>query len=58
MIDCTVLIMTYNEEANIEKCLASVAGKFSRICMVDSYSDDKTVSLAKKFSNVEVRTVV
>lgn len=54
MINCTVLIMTYNEEANIDKCLASVVGKFSRICVVDSFSDDKTVSLAAKYPQVEL----
>jgi len=56
MIDCTVLIMTYNEEANIDKCLASIVGKFSRICMVDSFSDDKTVSKAKNYPKVELFT--
>jgi len=56
MIDCTVLVMTYNEEANIDKCLTSIVGKFSRICMVDSSSDDKTVSLAKNYSQVELFT--
>jgi glycosyltransferase involved in cell wall biosynthesis len=54
MINCTVLIMTYNEAANIEKCLDSVVDVFSRICLVDSSSDDETVPLVRKYKNVEI----
>jgi glycosyltransferase involved in cell wall biosynthesis len=54
MIDCTVLIMTYNEESNIEKCLKSLIGNFKRICIVDSYSTDETLRIIKEYPSVEV----
>jgi len=48
MLDLTVIIMTKNEEKNIEKCLASFRGMVKRFVVVDSYSTDRTVELAKK----------
>ncbi len=38
--------MTYNEEANIERCLASVQGVGDEIFVLDSYSTDHTVDIA------------
>ena len=43
----TVIILTKNEEANIERCINSVKGWIKRIVIVDSGSTDKTVELAK-----------
>lgn len=51
----SVIIITKNEEANIEDCLTSVAWA-DEIIVVDSESSDRTVELAKKFtSNVFTR---
>lgn len=45
----TTIILTYNEEIHIERCL-KLAKKYSKeIYLVDSYSDDKTILIAKKF---------
>ena len=44
-----VVILTYNEELNIEKCLKSVAGWADEIFIVDSYSTDKTLEIAQKY---------
>lgn len=44
----TVIILTYNEEKNIEKCINSVKDVAKDIYVVDSYSTDKTVELANK----------
>ncbi len=44
-IPMSVIIMTKNEEKNIEKCLASVA-RFAQVFVVDSHSDDQTCTLA------------
>lgn len=54
LIDCTVLIMTHNEEANISCCLTSVVNRFKRICVVDSGSTDNTIQIIKMFSGVEI----
>lgn len=47
MIDMTAIILTKNEEVNIERCINSVRGWIKRIVIVDSGSIDKTVELAK-----------
>ena len=49
MLDMTVIILAKNEDKNIEKCIRSVYGAVKRIVLVDSYSTDKTVEIAKKF---------
>lgn len=48
MADLTVLIITKNEEHNIRKCIRSLRGIAARIVVVDSFSTDRTVQLAKK----------
>lgn len=47
MADLTVIILTYNEEKNIELCISSVKPIAKRIVVVDSYSTDATVEIAK-----------
>tara|TARA_B100000809_G_C15139130_1_gene532120 strand:- start:4140 stop:4898 length:759 start_codon:yes stop_codon:yes gene_type:complete len=41
-IQLSVVIITFNEEKNIERCLASVIDVADEIVVVDSYSTDKT----------------
>ncbi|RKY31219.1 MAG: hypothetical protein DRP74_05300 [Candidatus Omnitrophota bacterium] len=50
MIDLSVVVITRNEEKNIEDCLASVAGWAGEILIVDDLSTDKTLDLASKFT--------
>lgn len=45
----SVAIITYNEEKNIERCLKSVMGIADEIIIVDSFSTDNTVTIAKTF---------
>ncbi len=40
--------MTYNEEKNIKEAIDSIKGISQRIIVVDSYSEDSTVEIAKK----------
>lgn len=47
MIDCTVIILTKNEELNITDCINSLNNKFKRVVVVDSFSDDNTTSISK-----------
>ena len=44
----SVLILTFNEEANLPRCLKSVAWS-DDVLVVDSFSTDRTVEIAKKF---------
>jgi glycosyltransferase involved in cell wall biosynthesis len=51
----TVLILTYNEAANIRRTLAALPS-FSDIVVVDSGSTDGTVEIAKSFPNARIFT--
>src|SRR3989338_4308714 len=44
-----VIVLTYNEELNLEKCLKSIVGFVNEIFVADSYSTDKTLDIAKKY---------
>jgi len=49
----SVIITTKNEEKNIENCLRSIKGQtFKKIelIVVDNFSEDKTVEIAKKYA--------
>ena len=46
----TAIILTYNEEKNIEACLASIRGFVSEIFIVDSGSADGTLAIAQKYN--------
>jgi glycosyltransferase involved in cell wall biosynthesis len=43
-----LVVLTYNEEANLEHCLRSVAGLARNIFVVDSGSVDATVEIARR----------
>jgi len=47
MADVTVVILTYNEELHIERCIRSVQLVAEKIIVVDSFSTDRTVELAR-----------
>lgn len=47
MADITAIILTKNEEVNIEKCIRSVKPIVKRIVVVDSGSTDDTVNVAQ-----------
>lgn len=47
MADLTTIILTYNEELNIKECIESVRKISRRIVVIDSFSNDKTVSIAE-----------
>ncbi len=44
----TVVVITYNEEGNIERCLDSVKRIADEIVVLDAYSTDRTVEIAKR----------
>lgn len=45
----TAIVLTLNEELNIERCLQSIVGLCSQIYVVDSGSTDRTEDLARKY---------
>jgi glycosyltransferase involved in cell wall biosynthesis len=48
-VPITVVILTWNEEANLEPCLASLAGWAAEVIVVDSGSTDGTLAIAERF---------
>ena len=47
---CTAIVLTYNEEIHIERCISKLKFcKYMSIVVVDSYSTDKTLSICKDF---------
>ncbi|MBA7630470.1 hypothetical protein ES703_37992 [subsurface metagenome] len=46
----SVVIITLNEETNIRDCLESVKWA-DEIIVVDSYSQDKTIEIAKEYTS-------
>lgn len=49
MNNISVLILTYNEELHIQRCIESVLPITNNIFVIDSFSSDKTVEICKTF---------
>ena len=45
----SVILITRNEEANLDDCLASLEGIAQQIVVVDTNSSDRTLEIAKKY---------
>jgi glycosyltransferase involved in cell wall biosynthesis len=43
----TAIILTYNEEIHLERCISSIRECVDDILVVDSFSDDETVAIAQ-----------
>ena len=50
MLKLSGVIITFNEERNIEKCLQSLVGVVDEIVVVDSYSTDLTKSICLRYN--------
>lgn len=50
MIKLTGVVITYNEEEKIKKCLTSLLPVVDEIIIVDSFSTDNTKSICEKFN--------
>lgn len=46
------IILTYNEELHIERCINSLVGVVDQVYVIDSYSKDSTISIAKKLGAI------
>lgn len=47
MLSLTIIILTKNEENNIEKCIRSFKGIAQKVLVIDSFSNDSTVEISK-----------
>lgn len=50
MLKLSGVIITFNEERNIERCLESLVNVVDEIVVVDSYSTDNTKAICQKFN--------
>ena len=50
-LSISAVILTYNEEKNIEKCLNSVSNWVDEKIIVDSFSTDKTLEIARRYTD-------
>ena len=50
MVKLSAVIITLNEEHNIQRCLESLDGVVDEIVVVDSFSTDKTAEICKEFN--------
>jgi len=49
-IQISAVVITFNEECNIERCLKSLDGVADEIVVVDSYSTDRTEEICRSFN--------
>ncbi len=49
LADLTAIILTFNEEKHIERCIRSASEVARCIFVIDSFSDDRTVAIAESF---------
>lgn len=48
MVDISVIILTYNEDKHIERCIKKVKPIAKEIFVIDSFSNDDTVQISKR----------
>ena len=53
-LDITAIILTYNEELHIRRCLENVCPIVKKVYVIDSPSTDNTVAICNEFDNVEI----
>lgn len=54
MLDLSVIILTYNEELHIRRCIENIVPIAKEIFIIDNYSTDRTLDTAKEYPNVTV----
>lgn len=54
MLDITAIILTYNEEIHIRRCLENITPIVKEIFIIDSFSTDRTLEIARNFSKVHI----
>ncbi|HIF9110444.1 TPA: glycosyltransferase family 2 protein [Photobacterium damselae] len=51
----TAIILTYNEEKHIRRCIESLIPLVDKILILDSYSNDKTLDIASEYDLIEIK---
>lgn len=54
MLDISVIILTYNEEIHIRRCIENVLPVVKEIFIIDSFSTDATLDIASEYPNVHI----
>ncbi len=54
MLDLSVIILTYNEELHIRRCLENVCPIAKDVFVIDCFSTDRTQKICTEFKNVRV----
>ena len=54
MLDISVIILTYNEEIHIRRCIENVLPVVKEIFIIDSFSTDATLDIAREYPNVHI----
>lgn len=54
MLDLSVIILTYNEEIHIRRCLDNITSIAKDIFIIDSFSTDRTLDIAKEYDKVKI----
>lgn len=54
MLDITAIVLTFNEELHIKRCIACLNDVVKQICIIDSFSTDKTIEIASQYPNVQI----
>ena len=54
MLDVSVVILTYNEELHIRRCIENVSAFAKEVFIIDSFSTDRTIEIAQEYPNVSV----
>ena len=54
MLDISVIILTYNEEIHIRRCLENIAPIAKDVYIIDSFSTDKTIEIAQEYWCVHI----
>ncbi len=54
ILDIAVIILTYNEELHIRRCLENVKVFAKEIYIIDSFSTDKTLEIASEYPTVTI----
>lgn len=54
MLDLSVIILTKDEEIHIRRCLDNISPIAKEIFIIDSFSTDKTLEIAREYPNVHI----
>ena len=54
MLDISVIILTYNEEKHIRRCIENVISFAKEVFIIDSFSTDRTLEIAREYHNVHI----